>query len=306
MLSFALFDPRLSGRRVRALGLFGSSLVVMAVGLFVLPAPSFTLQKGVVWAPPEAIVRIDTEGDLQELQVQNQERVEPGQRIGTLDNLALSSERASTASRLQALDVQYYDAMLSKPPEAGNLQLEREALQLNLKRLDERLDGLSLQARSAGVLFIPRDGGQPGHFYRQGQELGYILSDHPGLLVKVALTEAQAALVRERTQSVTVLLEDGPKRIVHGELDRETPNITRTLPSPVLGSAAGGPILTDPTDAEGRQTLAPVGLVDVRVPDEPSRWLGSRVWVRFDHGHEPLGWQWLRSLKQAFLAGLGA
>jgi putative peptide zinc metalloprotease protein len=301
---FLLLDNRLAGRRVRALTLSGGTVLALLVGIFFVPAPSFTVQKGVVWAPPEAIVRVETDGELRTLTAINHQRVSADQTIGQLDNLALRGERAASAGRLQELEVQYFDALLTKPPEAGRLAMERDAVHAGLERLDQRIAALTLKTRSEGILLMPRDGGQEGHFYRQGKELGYVLSGEPGLLVKVALSESQAALVRERTTTVSVLLEDGPPRIVPGTLDRETPSVTRTLPSAVLGSAAGGPVLTDPSDTEGRQTLAPVGLVDVRVPGEPARWIGARVWVRFDHASEPLGHQWVRSLKQAFLSGL--
>lgn len=303
-LGFVLLDRRLEGHRLRAIALSCGSLGLVLAGLFWVPAPSFTVQKGMVWAPPEAIVRVDTDGTLRELQARDHQSVVPGQVIARLDNLALLSERATAASRLQELDVQYYDALLTRPPEANRLSSEREAVRIGAERLDHRIETLTLHARSAGVLLMPRDGGQEGHFYRQGAELGYVLSDASPMLVRVALSEAQAALVRERTTAVTVQVDGRSGRIVPGVLDRETPSVTRVLPSPVLGSAAGGPILTDPADAQGRQTLAPVAVVDVRVPGEAARLIGSRVWVRFDHAREPLGKQWARTLKQAFLSGL--
>jgi len=36
----------------------------------------------------------------------------------------------------------------------------------------------------------------------------------------------------------------------------------------------------------------------------PVERLGSRVYVRFDHGREPLGWQWFRRIRQLFLRRL--
>ena len=33
---------------------------------------------------------------------------------------------------------------------------------------------------------------------------------------------------------------------------------------------------------------------------------GSRVWARFDHGYEPLGWQWWRRVRQLFLSQFDA
>jgi putative peptide zinc metalloprotease protein len=35
--------------------------------------------------------------------------------------------------------------------------------------------------------------------------------------------------------------------------------------------------------------------------DEPVNRLGGRTYVRFDHGTEPLGFQWYRRVRQLFL-----
>src|SRR5438105_247821 len=186
------------------------------------------------------------------------------------------------------------------------LQIEEDALRKRLTRIDDQIRSMTLRARTVGTLLIPRDGAQQEQFYPQGKEVGFILTDAPGMLVKVALTEAQASLVRDHTTHVTVVLPDGSHRIVGGQLQRETPSITQVLPNPALGSSAGGPVLTDPADAEGRRTLAPVVIVDVVVPDVPTKLIGVRTWVRFEHPAEPLASQWGRSVKQAFLSRLGS
>lgn len=304
LATFLVFDPRLDGRRLRAYGLSVGVPVLALVALFAIPAPSFTVEQGVVWAPPEAIIRVDTAGDLTQLAARDQQRVEPDQLIAQLDNLALRGQREAAASRLQGLEVQYYEAMIAQSAEATRIAHERDSARATLVRLDERLNALTLRARTAGTLLVPRDSGQEGHHYRQGKELAYVLPDQAGLLVKVALSESGAALVRERTTRVSVLMPDGSQRIVAARLDRETPGVTRTLPSPALAQANGGPVPVDPADKEGRQALAPVTLVDVRVPDEATQWIGARTWVRFDHAHEPLGQQWTRRLEQSFLSTL--
>jgi putative peptide zinc metalloprotease protein len=59
--------------------------------------------------------------------------------------------------------------------------------------------------------------------------------------------------------------------------------------------------MTDPADSEGTRTLEPVFLYDVQLASKPLQRVGSRVWVRFDHGASPLALQWQRRLLQLFL-----
>ena len=86
-----------------------------------------------------------------------------------------------------------------------------------------------------------------------------------------------------------------------GALSGEVPAATAILPTAALGDRAGGPVLTDPNDAEGTRALEPVFLYDVRLQDKPLERVGSRVLVRFDHGASPLALQWERRLLQLFL-----
>jgi putative peptide zinc metalloprotease protein len=73
----------------------------------------------------------------------------------------------------------------------------------------------------------------------------------------------------------------------------------------VLGSRGGGPVAVDPADAEGTRTLDRVFQVELGLPVATAR-LGSRAYVRFDHGTEPLGAQWYRRLRQLLLSRFNA
>jgi putative peptide zinc metalloprotease protein len=42
-------------------------------------------------------------------------------------------------------------------------------------------------------------------------------------------------------------------------------------------------------------------LVDLTLPASTLQRVGSRAWVRFDHGAEPLADRWTRRLRQVFL-----
>ena len=85
------------------------------------------------------------------------------------------------------------------------------------------------------------------------------------------------------------------------QLLRETPAATSKLPSAALGDRGGGPLQTDPADETGLQVLEPVILVELALPASSLQRVGSRAWVRFDHGAEPLADRWTRRLRQVFL-----
>lgn len=302
---YLLWDARLNGKRTRAMGIGASFAMALVVALGVVPAPSVTVQQGVVWLPEHAVIRVPTDGTLTALHAKAGEHVRAGTTIAAFENLELASEREAAYAKQVQLDVQYYEAMLIDPLRAQQLAAERATVQTEVTRLDERLATLSVAARIDGTLVLPRSQESDGHFYAQGRELGYVLPNEP-VLVKVALTEAQAALVRAGSAQVGVRLADRHGTVHRGRIERETPGITRELPSAALGASAGGPIATDPGDKTGRRTLQPVTLVDVRLDELRSAPMGMRAWVRFEHTGEPLVAQWARALRQLFLRSLGA
>ena len=203
------------------------------------------------------------------------------------------------------LDVELYQAMLIDLLRATRLRSERDAIDAQILRLQQHQEALTLKAGMSGALVLPRHAEDPGQFFSQGQPVGYVLTDAPPL-VKLALTEAQAARLREGTRMIEVRLAGDPLRSWEGQLERETPGVTRQLPSPMLGSAQGGPIPTDPSDPKGEHTLQAVTLVDVRLPPEARAPLGMRAWVRLEHAPEALATQGMRALRQLFLRSLGA
>ena len=305
-LGWLLWDARLAGHRARALVTAAVLGVAAVAGLGVLPAPLVTVQQGVVWLPDKAVLRAPIDGTLEKLEQLDDAAVAEGDPIATLQSLELRNERETAQAKAVRLDVEYYQAMLEDPTRAQRVAAERDALQAQLARLDERVAALQLKAGAAGRLVLPRTAEREGHPLAQGTELGYVLNNEP-LLVKLALTEAQAALVRRAPPKVSVRLAGRVEEVLPAVLEREQPGATRHLPSPVLGTPAGGPIATDPSDREGRTALQPVTLLDIRVPGMPGgQAIGQRAWVRLEHPGEPLLLQWARQVRQLFLRSLGA
>ncbi len=106
--------------------------------------------------------------------------------------------------------------------------------------------------------------------------------------------------IRERTESVQILLVERLDEPLTATISREVPAASFSIPSAALGDTGGGSLAVDPSDPSGTTTLEQVFHVEL-IFDEPVDRLGGRTYVRFDHGMEPLGWQWYRQLRQLFL-----
>jgi putative peptide zinc metalloprotease protein len=89
-------------------------------------------------------------------------------------------------------------------------------------------------------------------------------------------------------------------------VEREIPAATYRLPSKALAQDGGGKIKTDPFDKDGVRTKDQYFQFEVALPESIRHLhIGQRVYVRFDHGYEPIAWQWYRSFEQLFLDQLG-
>jgi putative peptide zinc metalloprotease protein len=84
------------------------------------------------------------------------------------------------------------------------------------------------------------------------------------------------------------------------------PAATERLPSRALGTAGGGEWAVDSSDPEGLRTLAPVFELDLALPEtSESGAIGEAVYVRFDHGFEPLALRAYRGLRRLLLTYRG-
>ena len=62
----------------------------------------------------------------------------------------------------------------------------------------------------------------------------------------------------------------------------------------------------DPADASGLRAMDTIFQVELELSEDfPTDYYGQRVYVRFEHGTEPLALQWTRSLKQLFMRNFG-
>ena len=80
------------------------------------------------------------------------------------------------------------------------------------------------------------------------------------------------------------------------------PAATNQLPSRTLSQEGGGEIAIDPREPYGLTAFQKIFLFDVELPPPEGLYnVGGRVYVRFDHGKEPMIWRWYRYVRQLFL-----
>ncbi|HVY06016.1 MAG TPA: PqqD family peptide modification chaperone [Burkholderiales bacterium] len=287
-------------RRGRAMAAIFLVAMALAAVLCLVPLPYHTVASAVVTVPDKARLRPAIDGFIVSLPVADGARVAVGQPLLVLEDPALQAEREKLESQLERLQAGRFSAVNRDPGEARNAEEEIQRVQGDLKRAEEKIEGLVLRAQVGGVLVMPHQQDLPGTFVHQGTTVGYVL-EQSDIRVRAAVPEFDAPLVRESARAAEVRTAETGNAIVAAQIVRDIPAATTVLPSVALGDRGGGAHVTDPADADGLRTLEPIVLVDLTLPSTSLRRVGGRAWVRFDHGFEPLAQRWYRQLRQLLL-----
>ena len=300
-VSFLASNPGLRRQRGRALGT-SVALLLAALGLvFVAPAPSWTRAEGVIWVPEEAQVRAGSEGFIERLLVPADSQVTRGQPLIEAQDPFLRTRVALLEAQLRELAAQYDALQGEDRVQAQMVREEMVSVTANLERSREREAQLVLRSPANGRFVVPHAADLPGRFVTKGQLVAYVVEPKE-LTARVAVGQDDIAQVRGRTRSVEVMLAGWGARPLPAQIRREVPGASRQLPSPALGSVGGGVFAVDPRDSQGVTALGRIFQLELALPPEVrSSYLGARVFVRFDHGFEPVGFQVYRALRQLFL-----
>ena len=141
----------------------------------------------------------------------------------------------------------------------------------------------------------------PGRFAKRGELLGYVIPDgNP--TVRVVVSQSDVNLIEQRTTHVVANAAEDLEHTIPARILRYVPAAQQDVPSLALTTRGGGSIALDPSKTQKPQALFSLFLVDVQLQEPmPVQPQGSRVYVRFAHGDEPIGWRSLRALRQFFL-----
>lgn len=301
-LRFLLSSPALRRQRGRALAVTGGALAAALGLLFAVPLPHATLAEGVLTVRGEATLHAGADGTVVALLAGPGAVLSAGAPVLELEDPVLAARARILAARVAELEAQHAMRDLSDPVRA-RVTLE----ELNLARADldgarDRLAQLTLRSRAEGRLSLHRPHDLIGRHVRRGELVGHVVPDADPV-IRVVVPESEADLVLQRSRAVELRRASEAARILPARIERISPRLEDTLPSPVLATGGGGQVSLDPTDPAHRRTLGRFLHLDLALSGdapEPSR-LGERVHVRFVHGAEPLAERMWRGVRQVFL-----
>jgi putative peptide zinc metalloprotease protein len=301
-INYLFTNPKLRGIRARAfaVAIAGVAIVVALAGF--VPLPFRTMAEGVVWVPEESEVRTGAAGFIERIVATPGASVRRGDVLLVGHDPALAGRMTVLQQRIRELEARYAQAWPTDKVRADVVLEELRYAREELARNRERAAALTVRAGTDGTLVIPQSTDLPGRFVKQGELLGRIV-DLKTITVRTVVTQSEIDLVRRRMQGVDVRLSERPTDTVRATLRREVPGASETLPATALGTEGGGRVAVDPRDPKGVTTLQRVFELDLELPAQHGLVnVGGRVYVRFEHGDEPLARQWYWHLRQIFLA----
>lgn len=300
-IHFILSSPKLRRGRVRAVMVSGLVLAAIIALTTVVPVPLSTNTEGIVWIPEQSFVRAGTDGFVERLDAK------PGAFVRKRDPLIvcrdplLPAEIRVLESKVKELLALYDTQLVSDRVKAEITREEIQHTRAELNDARERADQLIIRSPTVGTFVVPQAADLPGRFVKRGELLGYVL-DRTEMVARVVVAQSDVDFVRQRTRGVRVRFPETIEETFPAVIEREVPEATDELPGRALGSEGGGGIAIDPRDALGVKAFQKVFLFDIALPSYQGLYnVGGRIYVRFDHGREPLAWRWYRGLRQLFL-----
>jgi putative peptide zinc metalloprotease protein len=298
---FLASSPRVRRGRFRAV----TAVTLVAAGLIALvtlvPVPLSTTAEGVIWTPEKSFVRAGTDGFVQRLLVPPGSAVSPGQPLVECSDPLLPAEIRVLEARLEELEALYDAKLISDRVKADITKQEIEHVRGKLNDALERASELTIRSGCAGTLVVPIPQDLPGRFLKRGELVGYLL-ERGCVTVRVVVPQADVDFVRYSTRSVQIRFPERISQSLPTLLRREVPAATDQVPGRALTKEGGGEIAVDPRDRMGTKAFQKLFLFDVELPAYKGFYnVGGRVYVRFDHGKEPIVWRWYRAIRQLFL-----
>ena len=294
-------SPQIRLHRVRAVSASLALTLVVALLLFVAPAPERSRAEGVLWLAEKAYIRAGTDGFVTEILVQPNQMVTVDEPLIRFEDPELQAQLQLLEAQLQELEVRYTRYWSDDRVQAKMIQEQIDAKRADVARARERLDNLLVHSPTAGRFVMPAVEDLPGRFIKQGEVVAYVV-DQPLTRARVVVNQQDADRVRRSTRTVEIRPANDISHVIRARIQRERPAASGRLPSKALGTQGGGDIAVDPADPDGLQAAQSIFQFDLVLPEDANlTYSGSRVYVRFDHGTQPLGIQWYRSLRQLFL-----
>jgi len=263
-IRFLLIDKSLSGSRTHTIGRAAALAACIAVVVSFIPFSLYTNAEGVVWVPDQAQIFADVDGFVTEVSTRPGDHVASGSSVMRLENPSIDAREKVLQAKYKELGVRHKSEKFDDPAQATQTLEEITMVEADWAQLQTERTSQTLTSATSGTFVVPDQRSLVGRYVKKGEAVG---------------------------------CKELPANIV-----RQTPAGSLSLPSRALGAAGGGEIAVNSTDENGTTAVNKVFQLDLALPENSiTSGLGTRAYVRVNHGREALALQWLRSAKQLLL-----
>jgi putative peptide zinc metalloprotease protein len=300
-LVFVFNSPLVQKHRFRAVASLFSLLLAGFILLYLIPVPAYTRSEGVIWMPEDAQLRVNVDGFAGELKLELPTKVTKDTTVIEVYDPLLNTKVEVLYAQLKELNSKFRAEWNNDRIKADNIKEEMLVVAEELKHAKKNQQAMLIVSKKSGNLLIPEVDDLTGRFLRKGEIIGYVIDDALPT-VRVVVTQSDIGQIQQQVKGVEIRLVNQPALIMPAKIIRRAPEGTNYLPNPALATINGGKIPIDPDYKDELKTLEKVFHIDLEFKSTtiiPQ--IGQRVYVRFDHGTEPLMHQWFRSIRQVFL-----
>jgi putative peptide zinc metalloprotease protein len=302
LIRYLASSPRLDRCRTRAIGVTVGIAAVLVALLQFTPLPAHFRAPGVLRSPEEAEVHNNTAGYLEEIVAKPGATVTKGQPLLRMSNQELEINLRSALATRDEIEAHILQSMEQQQANLRPLKSRLAAAQQNIARLENDRAELVVHAPQAGTWIAPHIADSRHRWMLRGADLGLVTDPAKfQFIAVVAQIDADRIFARPVSGSEVRLIGEAHSALQVANL-KMIPGERRTLPSPALGWAGGGPIAVSPDDPDGRRTVEPFFEVraDLALTPAPKATLldGRSGEIRFDLPSEPLLPRWTRQLRQ--------
>ena len=300
LTAYLAWHPRLRRHRTRAALTTSAIAAVIVAAVFLVPLPVWTNAQGVTWTPERAAVRAGVDGHVLRLIAQPGAQVSRGDPLIEVWDPALPQQVRVIEAQQAELEARYHAERQADPARAQQTLDQVASVAAGLARMRERAAELIVLSPDDGVFIVPNARDLPERFVRHGEQIGYVIAEARPT-ARVLVPQASIDLVRSRTERVRAKLAENLEEIIAARVLREVPGASDRIPSAALSQAGGGDVALNPQASSDPKALQTHFEFEIELATGPPASHGGRVYVRFEHGAEPVADQLYRTIRQLFL-----
>lgn len=298
---FLLTDKSIEGFRMKPTRRIAAIVAAVTVVVTLIPFSLYTRAEGIIWVPDQAQIYSEVDGFITDINTQPGEQISSGAQVLTLSNPNIDAQEQILKAKYKELTVRQKSEKFADPVKAEQTLEEIKTVEADWQELQTEKESQTLVSSTSGTFVLPNEQMVVGSYISKGEAVGYVVNPEE-LIVRVVVPQTSVGLFAKEVKSVSVRLAEQPGKMIQANILRQTPAGSLALPSRALGAAGGGEIAVDTTDENGTTAANKVFQLDLSLPEHSiASGLGTRAYVRVNHGREALAKQWLRSARQLLL-----